>query len=131
MTSHPLSLMPRCTIVMARLPSMYESKRLELEPQPELEVPGLVPSPVSANGPEKRISHRRIRLPKARVIGEVEYVRPHFQPRALLGHKRLVKTQIHVVDTVDAQAGKISWSIARILVARVGKAVRVKERKRC
>src|ERR1700678_1528384 len=31
------------------------------------------------------------------------------------------------MDTVDAQAGKIAWSVARILIARVAKAVRVQK----
>ena len=67
--------------------SFCEATRLELEPQSELEVAGQLPGRVTGNRPEERISHGRIRLPEARVIGEVEHVRPHFHPSALLGHE--------------------------------------------
>jgi hypothetical protein len=98
---------------------------LKLKPQPELEEARRFPWRVAGNRPEKRISHGRIRLPKARVIGEVEHIRPHFQPHAFLGHKRLVKGEIRVVDAVDPQAGKIARRVARILIAGVSEADRI------
>jgi hypothetical protein len=87
------------------------SRSSELESHSELEVPRSFPSRVARNCPEKRIAHRRIRLSKARVIGEVEHLRPHLDPHAFFGHKRLVKIQIQVVDAVDAQPGKVARSI--------------------
>src|ERR1700678_589604 len=102
-----------------------QNSTLELKPHPELEEARCFAWGVAGNCSEERISHGRIRLPKARVIGEVKYLRPHFQPHAFLGHKRLVKVQIRVVDAVDPQARKIARRVTRILIARVSEAPRV------
>src|SRR5450755_1986522 len=67
---------------------------LELESQSKLEGSRILEnSPVdgvTGNCPEKQISHGRIRWRKARMVGEVERLRPHFHPHAFFGHKRLV-----------------------------------------
>src|ERR1700678_4826962 len=89
---------PRANHAAADLPIriLYQSQTCgvlasELKPQPELEEARCFSWGVAGNCPEKRISHGRIRLPKARVIGQVKHICTHFQPHAFLGHKRLIK----------------------------------------
>src|SRR5579862_3663710 len=105
----------------------YVRTKSELKPQSKLKGSRIFPWRVARNCPEKRISDGRIRLSKARVISEVKHLRPHLDPHAFFGHKRLVNIQIHVVDAVDAQPGKVPWSIPWNLVARVPKAVAVEK----
>ncbi len=102
----------------------------ELEPQPELEVPGQIPRRIRADRPERAISKARVRRCKARMIGGVEDLRSHFQLHAFFELETLVDIQVHVVDAVDPQPGKVARSIARNLVARIRKAVDIEDRER-
>src|ERR1700691_525847 len=105
---------PRANHAAADLPIriLYQSQTCrvrtsELKPQPELEKARCFPWRVTGNCPEKRIAHGRIRLPKTRVVGQVEDLGPHFQAHAFFGHERLVKVYIRVVDAVDTEVRKI------------------------
>src|ERR1019366_3539294 len=100
---------------------------LELKVQSKLECARCVAASIRINCPEGGVSLKRIRLAEARMIEEVEHLLTHVQFHAFPGHKRFVDIHIHVVDTVDAKAGKVARSIARILVAWVAKAARVEE----
>src|SRR5579864_5812339 len=99
---HPATPIPAHPAARSE-PSTVSAGSLELESQSKVEGSRIFSWRVARNCPEQRISYGRIRLSKAWVVGQVEHLRPHLDPRSFFGHKRLVKIQVHVVDAVDAQ----------------------------
>ncbi len=60
---------------------------------------------------------------ESRCVGEVEEVGMQFE-LVLSRHRDVLREgDIEVVDTIGANVGKIAWSIAGLLIARIGKAV--------
>ena len=85
---------------------------LELEAHSKLEGAWRVATSIQINCPEGWVSNRRIRVPEAGTIEEVEHLGPHVQFHAFFGHKRFVDIHIKVVDAVDAKIGEVARSIA-------------------
>jgi hypothetical protein len=103
------------------------SSASELEPQSELEVPGQIARCIGCDRAEARLFECRVRRCEARMVQEVEDLGSHLQLHAFFDRERLVEIGIEIVDTVDPQTGKVARSVARVLVARIRKAVAIEE----
>src|ERR1700691_5737052 len=111
---------PKLTVSISKVTS-------ELQPQPELKVPRHIAVRVRADRPERAVSETRVRRREARMVQKVEDLGSHFQLHTFFGYERLVDVRVEIVNAVDAQTGKVAGGIARVLVARIRKAVQVKE----